>query len=229
MIYDISAPKAPRTTVALRQYPYDREGSKKTRTRYFGSFNLGLDPSAIPADGEVRPGEKRYGISLRPEAPNMLTPHDLADIRAWLLENGLFVRRTAEAQAAQAAAVEAHQRERLDFERRIRASIEAQLRAEMESAAAAEAPDALQALDVALQKAADEIRERVTALEREGHSLGRSRDWKHIDDTNPLEVLWQQTSRIRLEVYPMFEKACQDYRLMARRGKSVLNPPEDQS
>lgn len=224
MIYEISAPKAPRTTVALRQYPYDREGSKKTQTRYFGSFNLGLDPSAIPADGEVRPGEKRFGISLRPDAPNMLTPDDLAHIRAWLHENGLLVRRAAEAQAAQAAAVEAQERERMalmvETERRIRASVEAQVRAELEASTAASAVDPLKALENALVAAARNVRERVARLEEAGHTLERSRDWRQVDESNPFDVLWQQTSRIRLEVYPMFESACQDAKLMARRGKS---------
>lgn len=212
-----------RLTVALRRYPYDRENTKKTETKYCGSFPLGLDPSAIPTDGEVRPGERRYGISLRPQAPFPLHAEDLAYIRDWLRKHGLFERHAAEERAARSAAAAAREQERVsllaEMERVVRASVEAEVSARYEAQRAAARQNPLDALEAAFAEATREVACRAADLKSQGQVLGRQRDWRKLDEVedSPLDALWRQTSRIRLEVMVAFEDACQDAGLMARR------------
>ncbi len=214
-----------RTTVALRWYPYD-QASKRTHSKYAGSFSLHLDPAQIPEVGEVFPGEKRFGISLRPAAPHRLDGEDLECIRSWLRLHGTHERNAAAAREAEAAVVLARDAERArlvaETEQSVRATVVAELRAELESAAAAKVQGPLEALEVALVDAAREVVECAARLKKEGHVLGRQRDWRRADEgeTSPLDQLWKRTSRIRLEVFAEFELACQTAGLMACRGTS---------
>ncbi|MEY4757094.1 MAG: hypothetical protein RJA34_1992 [Pseudomonadota bacterium] len=74
----IKAPAKGKTTCTLVRQYYDKE-SRRTKTQYLGSFNMGIDRAKLPA-----------GIHLRPDVE--LNEEQSAEIATWLLHNGTFGR-----------------------------------------------------------------------------------------------------------------------------------------
>lgn len=72
----IKAPAKGKTTCTLVRQYYDKV-SRRTKTQYLGSFNMGIDRAKLPA-----------GIRLRPEVE--LSEEQSAEIATWLLHNGTF-------------------------------------------------------------------------------------------------------------------------------------------
>lgn len=74
--FHIKAPRPGKTTCTLVHQFYDKE-SKRTKTRYLGSFNRQIDPANIPA-----------GLRLRPSVE--LTDEEQHQVVSWLRIYGTF-------------------------------------------------------------------------------------------------------------------------------------------
>lgn len=218
--HKIKKPSKGKTTVTLVALPYDRETSKKTKTRYLGSFNAKLDPASLEGLEGVGPGQKARGIRLRPGTtvngvPFALDAADIADIRTWLLENG-----TVEPERKRKAERAAVHRARLasEIEDDLRSRLEDRWRAEF---AAAQRADPIAYACEALRAAGQYVVEEAGKLKHAGSRLtmagrGRGRGVKATE----LDKLTDRAKSLRCGAFESFKDACKVAGVMTRRGQS---------
>lgn len=78
-----------RSAATMQTHVYD-PATKRTKTKYVGSFSLTLVPSTLESLERVGPGEAAGGIRLAGSSSLELDRDDITRIRAWLEMHGTY-------------------------------------------------------------------------------------------------------------------------------------------
>lgn len=216
-----------RATASIYCYPYNK-ATGKTMTRYIGSVRIDMDPEMVPLDTELKPGERRAGITITRNAPFKLELEHLVHIKTWLGAHGTY-RQNRAAELAQS------ERERIALKAELREEVRRELQQEQ-----LDARHALRAQTVGLSlieaeaaivQACKELLTEAQLATESGSKLSHRRSLNTTvrPDMSTLDILQARANRIRVHAIGQLEQACQAASLMVKPARRTKTPSQNKS
>ena len=188
----IKAPAKGKNTASIVAQVYDK-AERRTKTVYVASFSVASSPDSAPACVKLASAAAAAGFTL--ELATAL-------VQPWLKLNSTF----------------GHPKQ---FDPELVEQVRRELAAEGSNRVLIEGQDDLALIETVLRGATVSLVAEAAALHQRGLKLTRTQRCVETvahEGANALDVLQARANNIRLKLVPAFVKACQDAKLMVKKG-----------